>query len=73
MFAALARLTTARPRLPLIGALLFLALAGVVGRGAADHLLAGGNEDPSSSSARAATALDREFPGSRPNFVLLVT
>ncbi|NUU21775.1 MAG: MMPL family transporter [Streptomycetaceae bacterium] len=73
MFAALARLTTARPRLLLVGALLFLALAGVVGRGAADHLLGGGNEDPSSSSARAAAALDRDFPGSRPNLVLLVT
>jgi RND superfamily putative drug exporter len=73
MFAALARLTTARPRTLLAAALLFLALAGVVGRGAADHLLGGGNEDPSSSSARAADALDRDFPGSRPNLVLLVT
>lgn len=73
MFPALARLTAARPRLLLVSALLFLALAGVVGRGAGDHLLAGGTEVPKSSSARAAAALDREFPGSRPNLVLLVT
>ncbi|NUP33922.1 MAG: MMPL family transporter, partial [Streptomycetaceae bacterium] len=73
MFPALARLTAARPRLLLISALLFLALAGFVGRGAGDHLLAGGTEVPKSSSARAAAALDREFPGSRPNLVLLVT
>ncbi|GAA4953125.1 MMPL family transporter [Yinghuangia aomiensis] len=73
MFPALARLTAARPRLVLISALLFLALAGFVGRGAGDHLLAGGTEVPKSSSARAAAALDREFPGSRPNLVLLVT
>ncbi|MEU8138436.1 MMPL family transporter [Streptodolium elevatio] len=73
MFAALARLTTSRPRLLLISAFVLLALAAVVGRGAADELLGGGNEDPGSSSARAAAALDRDFPGSRPNFVLLVT
>ncbi|WTW94217.1 MMPL family transporter [Streptomycetaceae bacterium NBC_01309] len=73
MFAALARLTTSRPRLLLISAFVLLALAAVVGRGAADELLGGGNEDPSSSSARAAAALDRDFPGSRPNLVLLVT
>lgn len=73
MFPARARLTAARPRLLLISALLFLALAGFVGRGAGDHLLAGGTEVPKSSSARAAAALDREFPGSRPNLVLLVT
>lgn len=73
MFAALARLTTARPRLLLVAAFLFLLLAGVVGRGAADELLGGGNEDPASSSARAAAALDRDFPDSRPNLVLLVT
>ncbi|WP_436773665.1 MMPL family transporter [Yinghuangia sp. YIM S09857] len=73
MFAALARLTSSRPRLLLVTAFVLLALAAVVGRGAADKLLGGGNEDPSSQSARAAAALDRDFPGSRPNLVLLVT
>ncbi|MDI2126401.1 MMPL family transporter [Yinghuangia seranimata] len=73
MFAALARLATGRPRLLLVSALLFLALAGFVGRDAADHLLGGGNQDPGSASARAAEVLDRDFPGGRPNLVLQVT
>jgi putative drug exporter of the RND superfamily len=72
MFAALARLTTARPRLLLVCALLLLIGAGLLGRGVSDHLLGGGAVDPASSSARAASALDRDFPGSRPNLVLLV-
>jgi len=72
MFTALARLTTARPRLLLVTALLLLIGAGLLGRGVGDHLLGGGVVDPDSSSARAAAALDRDFPGSRPNLVLLV-
>ncbi|WP_331767240.1 MMPL family transporter [Embleya sp. NBC_00896] len=72
MFAALARLTTARPRLLLLGALLLLIGAALLGRGVGDRLLGGGAQDPASSSARAAAALDRDFPGSRPNLVLLV-
>ncbi|MFF7245242.1 MMPL family transporter [Embleya sp. NPDC008237] len=72
MFAALARLTTARPRLLLLTALLLLIGAGLLGRGVGDHLLGGGAVDPNSASARAATALDHDFPGSRPNLVLLV-
>ncbi|MYS85584.1 MMPL family transporter [Embleya scabrispora] len=72
MFAALARLTTARPRLLLLTALLLLIGAGLLGRGVGDHLLGGGAVDPNSASARAASALDRDFPGSRPNLVLLV-
>ncbi|MEV6108524.1 MMPL family transporter [Streptomyces sp. NPDC051940] len=66
------RAVTARPRTVLLLALLFTALAVIGGAGVADRLSGGGWQDPTSESAFANEALDRHFPGSRPNLLLLV-
>ncbi|SEN63680.1 MMPL family transporter [Actinacidiphila rubida] len=66
------RAVTARPRLTLLLALLFTALAVVAGRGVADRLSSGGWEAPDSQSSYATAALARHFPASQPNLVLLV-
>lgn len=66
------RAVTARPRLALLLALLFTALAVVAGSGVADRLSSGGWEAPDSQSSYATQALARRFPASEPNFVLLV-
>ncbi|MFG2993305.1 MMPL family transporter [Streptomyces sp. NPDC048257] len=66
------RFVTARPRLTLLLALLVTALAVVAGGGVADRLGSGGWEDPGAESTYAARALEREFPHSEPNLLLLV-
>ncbi|MFE9498558.1 MMPL family transporter [Streptomyces collinus] len=66
------RFVTARPRLSLLVALLLTALAVLAGSGVADHLGSGGWEDPDAESTYATKALEREFPGSQPNLLLLV-
>ncbi|MFD7914627.1 MMPL family transporter [Streptomyces sp. NPDC059752] len=66
------RFVTARPRLTLLLALLVTALAVVAGGGVADRLGSGGWEDPGAQSTYAARALEREFPHSEPNLLLLV-
>ncbi|MCW7947269.1 transporter [Streptomyces hygroscopicus] len=66
------RLVTARPRLSLLLALVLTALAVVAGSGVADRLGSGGWEDPAAQSTYATRALEREFPGSQPNLLLLV-
>lgn len=66
------RAVTARPRLTLLLALLFIALAVVAGSGVADRLASGGWAAPKSQSSYATDALARHFPGSQPNVVLLV-
>ncbi|MFD4934161.1 MMPL family transporter [Streptomyces virginiae] len=66
------RFVTARPRLTLLLALLVTALAVVAGGGVADRLGSGGWEDPGAQSTYAARALEREFPDSEPNLLLLV-
>ncbi|MFI1362417.1 MMPL family transporter [Streptomyces griseochromogenes] len=66
------RFVTARPRLSLLVALVLTALAVVAGSGVADHLGSGGWEDPAAQSTYATKALEREFPGSQPNLLLLV-
>ncbi|MFB7252883.1 MMPL family transporter [Streptomyces nojiriensis] len=66
------RFVTARPRLTLLLALLVTALAVVAGGGVADRLGSGGWEDPGAQSTYAAQALEREFPHSEPNLLLLV-
>ncbi|MFI2378469.1 MMPL family transporter [Streptomyces sp. NPDC018964] len=74
LFTALARLTGGRPRLLLALTVLLLAGAVVLGSGVADRLRSGGSGgvvDPSSESSYAAEILEREFPGARPNLVLL--
>ncbi|GAA2762607.1 MMPL family transporter [Streptomyces paradoxus] len=66
------RFVTARPRLSLLVALVLTALAVLAGSGVADRLGAGGWEDPAAESTYATKALEREFPGSQPNLLLLV-
>lgn len=66
------RLVTARPRLSLLVALVLTALAVLAGSGVADRLGSGGWEDPGAESTYATKALEREFPGSQPNLLLLV-
>ncbi|MEU2713483.1 MMPL family transporter [Streptomyces sp. NPDC007205] len=66
------RLVTARPRLSLLVALLLTALAVLAGGGVADRLGSGGWEDPAAESTYATKALEREFPASQPNLLLLV-
>ncbi|MBB5935077.1 MMPL family transporter [Streptomyces zagrosensis] len=66
------RLVTARPRLSLLLALLFTVLAVLAGSGVADRLGSGGWEDPAAESSYATDALERQFPASQPNLVLLV-
>ncbi|GLF95619.1 MMPL family transporter [Streptomyces yaizuensis] len=74
VFTALARLTGGRPRLLLAFTLVLLVGAVVLGGGVADRLRSGGSGgvvDPASESSFAAEVLEREFPGARPNLVLL--
>ncbi|MHB9851313.1 MMPL family transporter [Streptomyces krungchingensis] len=66
------RFVTARPRLSLLVALLITALAVVAGSDVADRLGSGGWEDPAAQSTYATKALEREFPASQPNLLLLV-
>ncbi|MFE2943929.1 MMPL family transporter [Streptomyces sp. NPDC059255] len=74
LFTALARLTGSRARLLLVLTVILLAGAVVLGGGVADRLRSGGSGgvvDPASESSHAADILEREFPGARPNLVLL--
>ncbi|GAB2928137.1 MMPL family transporter [Streptomyces heilongjiangensis] len=74
LFTALARLAVRRSRLLLVLTVVLLAGAVVLGSGVADRLRSGGSGgvvDPSSESSYAADVLEREFPGARPNLVLL--
>ncbi|WP_329033144.1 MMPL family transporter [Streptomyces sp. NBC_01725] len=66
------RFVTARPRLSLLVALVITALAVVAGSGVGDRMGSGGWEDPDASSTYATQALEREFPASQPNLLLLV-
>ncbi|MEU5975014.1 MMPL family transporter [Streptomyces sp. NPDC047315] len=66
------RLVTARPRLALLAALVVTVLAVFAGSGVADRMGSGGWEDPGAESAYATKALEREFPESQPNLLLLV-
>lgn len=66
------RLVTARPRLSLLAALVLTVLAVLAGSGVADRLGSGGWEDPDAQSTYATKALEREFPGSQPNLLLLL-
>lgn len=66
------RFVTARPRLSLLAALVLTVLAVLAGSGVADKLGSGGWEDPGAESTYATEALEREFPDSQPNLILLV-
>ncbi|MFE9773063.1 MMPL family transporter [Streptomyces sp. NPDC005931] len=66
------RLVTARPRLALLAALVLTVLAVLAGSGVADRMGSGGWEDPAAESTYATEALERAFPDSQPNVLLLV-
>ncbi|MFC9944462.1 MMPL family transporter [Streptomyces pratensis] len=66
------RFVTARPRLTLLAALVITALAVFAGGGVADRMGSGGWEAPDAESTYATQALEREFPDSQPNLLLLV-
>lgn len=66
------RFVTARPRLSLLAALVITLLAVVAGSGVADRLGSGGWEDPAAESTYATKALERAFPASQPNVLLLL-
>ncbi|GAA3395472.1 MMPL family transporter [Streptomyces roseoviridis] len=66
------RFVTARPRLTLLVALVLTALAVLAGGGVADRMGSGGWEDPDAESTYAVEVLEREFPASQPNLLLLV-
>ncbi|MFE0455975.1 MMPL family transporter [Streptomyces sp. NPDC058914] len=66
------RFVTARPRLTLLAALVLTVLAVLAGSGVAERLGSGGWEDPDAQSTYATKALEREFPDSQPNLLLLV-
>ncbi|CAL9558945.1 hypothetical protein SUDANB126_04597 [Streptomyces sp. enrichment culture] len=66
------RFVTARPRLALLAALVLTVLAVLAGSGVADRMGSGGWEDPDAESSYATRALEREFPDSQPNLLLLV-
>ncbi|WP_225828671.1 MMPL family transporter [Streptomyces naphthomycinicus] len=66
------RFVTARPRLSLLVALVLTGLAVLAGGGVADRLGSGGWEDPGAESTYATKALERRFPASQPNLLLLV-
>ncbi|MFJ8658814.1 MMPL family transporter [Streptomyces sp. NPDC093795] len=66
------RFVTARPRLTLLVALVLTALAVLAGGGVAERMGSGGWEDPAAESTYATEALERRFPGSQPNLLLLV-
>ena len=66
------RFVTARPRLSLLVALVLTALAVLAGSGVADRMGSGGWQDPAADSTYATRALEREFPDSQPNVLLLV-
>ncbi|MFI8965560.1 MMPL family transporter [Streptomyces sp. NPDC053493] len=66
------RFVTARPRLTLLVALVLTALAVLAGSGVADRMGSDGWQDPDAESTYAIEVLEREFPASQPNLLLLV-
>lgn len=66
------RFVTARPRLALLAALVITALAVFAGSGVGDRMGSGGWEPPSAESTYTTKALERAFPASQPNLLLLV-
>ena len=73
MLARLADLGIAAPRRVLAVAGLLLVLAGVFGSSAADHLSAGGFQDPGAASTRAQDLLQHDFQAGDTNLIIEVT
>ncbi len=73
MLVRLAQFTVRRGRAILVASLVLFAVAGAVGGGVAEHLSAGGFDDPAAESTRAGDVIDEVFYAGEPNVVLLVT
>jgi RND superfamily putative drug exporter len=73
MFTALGLFTARNRRSVLLGSLVLLIVAAVVGGGLFDRLRSGGFDDPSSESTRAGEALEELFDTGAPDLVLIVT
>ena len=73
MLTRLAHLSVRRRRLILVLAALGFVVAGAVGGGVAEHLSAGGFDDPSAEASQAEEVLSDELGTGSPNLVLLVT
>src|SRR4051812_18638911 len=72
MFTRLGEFTVRRRKAVLVGSVLLLAVAGVLGGGVFSHLSGGGFNDPSADSTKAERALEDMFHTGSPNYVLLV-
>lgn len=68
----LGRFIVSHSRHLLLASGVFIALAGALGAGVADHLSTGGFEDPASESTRAAARIEEAFGIADPDVVLLV-
>ncbi|MGW8886463.1 MMPL family transporter [Streptomyces sp. NPDC055749] len=66
------RFVTARPRFALLAALVITALAVFAGSGVGDRMGSGGWESPDAESTYTTEVLEREFPASQPNLLLLI-
>ncbi|PWG14769.1 MMPL family transporter [Streptomyces sp. V2] len=60
------------PWFTLLAGMLFLLITAAASAGVLDNLKSGGFDDPGSDSVAAAEALERSFPDSQPNLVVLV-
>ena len=72
MFSRLGNFTVRHRKSVLVGSLLLLVIAGVLGGGVFGRLTGGGFDDPSSDSSRAEVELHRAFGTGTPNYILLV-
>ncbi len=73
MLHRLGRLIVARPRTILVVTGILTVLAAFGGRDVADHLVAGGFDDPDSEFQQTLEVVEEEFPAGGPNVALLVT
>ena len=72
MPASIARFIVHRRRVVLVGAILFMAIAGAFGGSVATKLSNGGFDDPKAESSVTKTLIEKTFGAGSPNLVLLV-
>ncbi|MGW6425989.1 MMPL family transporter [Nocardia sp. NPDC055053] len=73
MLTKIARAAVGRPRLVVAVALLLMILCGAIGATVHSHMKSGGFVTEDLDSVQASQYLSEHFPGSEPNYVLLVT
>ena len=72
MPTSVARFIVRRRRLVLVGAILFMAIAGTIGGSVAGKQSSGGFDDPGSESSVTKRVIEQTFGTGAPNLVLLV-